>query len=78
MVGTILGSVALAVAAAGCTTQFIARQATNSLLDLSFAAVAAETDTRIAESAAATSLKIIDGLLADDPQNQSLLLRRML
>jgi len=57
-----------------CSVQKIALRQMAPILENSAAALYEEEDLQIAEQALASNLKLIDGLLKSDPQNQTLLL----
>ena len=58
-----------------CTTQRLAVRAMTSLLDSGFAALNEETDLILAEHSAASSLKLLEGLIKERPLDGALLLR---
>lgn len=62
------------VAGQGCSIQKMAVRSLEGVLDNTMAAVMDEEDLRLAEQAIGGDLKLLDGLVRTDPENQKLLL----
>lgn len=62
------------LAVSGCTLKQIAVRATAEVVQDAFAAFNEENDLILAESAAASNLKLLEGLLKSDPNHRGLLL----
>jgi hypothetical protein len=62
------------VAVQGCSIQKLAVRSLDGVLDNTMAAVMEEEDLKLAEQAIAGDLKLLDGLVRTDPENQKLLL----
>lgn len=70
----LLAASALSLALFGCTLKQIAVRTTATVLEDAFAAFSEEEDPVLAEAAAASNLKLLEGLLKGDPDNRALLL----
>ena len=60
---------------AGCSVQRLAVSATSGIIDNTLAAVYEEPDVELAKDSIAGFLKMVEGLLKNDPDNRRLLLR---
>ena len=58
----------------GCSIQRIAIRSMSGVLDNSMNALYEESDLKLAEHAIASNLKLLEGLIKGDPQNENLLL----
>jgi hypothetical protein len=72
--GFLLFLLALILPSSGCTLKRIAVLSTAEIVEDAFAAFNEEEDLVIAESAAASNLKLLEGLLKSEPNHRGLLL----
>ena len=64
----------LIVSISGCSVQKLAVRSMSGILDNSMAALYEESDLTLAEQAIASDLKLLEGLIKTDPENEKLLL----
>jgi hypothetical protein len=64
----------IALLTSGCSIQRIALRSIDGILDNAMLAMTEEEDLRLAEPAVASNLKLLDGLLKTDPENEKMLL----
>lgn len=58
----------------GCSIQSIALRSTGAVVDYGLEAINEESDLRLAEQSIASNLKLLEGLIKGDPENEHLLL----
>ena len=74
MKGKIFLPILSAVLFSGCSIQTIALRSAGALVDYGFDAINEESDLQLAEQSIAANLKLLEGLLKGDPENEELLL----
>lgn len=70
----ILCSLVIVVLFTGCSVQKLALRSMSGILDHSMAALFEESDLQLAEQAIASDLKLLEGLIKSDPNNEKFLL----
>jgi len=70
----VIGLIVLAAGGMNCSIQKMAVGATGGIIDNTLASLYEEQDLEIAESAIASNLKMLEGLIRSDPGNEKLLL----